>query len=45
MVLEDLTGKKFNYLTVIGFAYKFVHGNNVDYIWKCRCDCGNKEII
>lgn len=29
MVLEDLTGRRFNYLTVICFAYKIVHGNNV----------------
>lgn len=45
MVLEDLTGRRFNYLTVICFAYKIVHGNNVEYIWKCRCDCGNEVLV
>ena len=35
--MEDLTGKKFNRLTVLGFAGR--RGNN--YYWECQCDCGN----
>ena len=35
--MEDLTGKKFSRLTVLGFAGR--RGNN--YYWECQCDCGN----
>ena len=35
--MEDLTGKKFNRLTVLGFAGR--QGKN--YYWECQCDCGN----
>jgi hypothetical protein len=34
----DLTGQKFNYLTVIGRDGVTTKGQ---VIWKCRCDCGN----
>lgn len=34
---EDLTGKKFNKLTVISLLEK--RGKN--YIWNCQCECGN----
>ena len=36
--LTDLTGKKFNHLTVLGDSGKRCHGR---IVWKCRCDCGN----
>lgn len=39
---EDLTGKKFNRLTVIERAGKDKHGNS---LWLCKCDCGNEKII
>lgn len=35
---EDLTGKKFNRLTVLGLGEKNSSGQ---IQWKCRCDCGN----
>lgn len=37
---EDLTNKRFNFLTVISYMYT---KNNRTY-WKCRCICG-KEVI
>lgn len=36
---EDLTGRKFNRLTVLGFAG--VKKNRTGY-WTCRCDCGTE---
>lgn len=42
---EDLTGKKFNNLTVIKFAGYDHCGNRHWRKWLCRCDCGiEKEI-
>lgn len=39
----DLTGQRFNRLTVIKVAGKNKTGN---YLWLCKCDCGHeKEII
>jgi ribosomal protein S27E len=38
---RDLTGRKFNMLTVIEIAGKDKYGK---YLWKCKCDCGNKTI-
>lgn len=37
----DITGKKFNKLTVIGFYEKSKNGAR----WLCECDCGNKTIV
>ena len=37
----DISGKRFNKLTAIKFAYRV--GNN--YYWLFRCDCGNEKII
>ena len=34
---EDLTGLKFNRLTVIKWSRKRGHKN----LWQCKCDCGN----
>lgn len=42
--MEDLTGRKFNYLTVIEFSHRQPQGKCVQYYWKCRCICG-KEIL
>ena len=37
----DLTGKKFNRLTVIKFS-----GNRGKHrLWLCRCDCGKERIV
>lgn len=41
MRIEDLTGKKFNKLTVIE-----LYGKKKDrYYWKCKCDCGKETIV
>lgn len=37
----DITGKKFNKLTVIGFYEKSKNGAR----WLCKCDCGNQTIV
>lgn len=37
-VFKDLTGKKFNRLTVLGLGKRNSSGQ---IQWKCRCDCGN----
>lgn len=36
--MTDLSGKKFNRLTVLSFSHK---DKNNHYIWNCKCDCGN----
>ena len=38
----DLTGKRFGYLLVKEQAGKDKHGHT---LWKCDCDCGNKDYI
>ncbi|WP_242970306.1 helix-turn-helix domain-containing protein [Blautia sp. An249] len=40
--MEDLTGKRFHMLKVIGYA-----GNKtgIGSLWLCRCDCGNEKTI
>lgn len=35
---KDLTGKKFNRLTVLGLGER---NSNGQIQWKCKCDCGN----
>lgn len=43
---EDLTGRKFNMLTVIKQAETKVSKNgNRTVMWQCRCDCGNEKIL
>lgn len=37
----DLTGQKFNYLTVVEF-YPTEKGESR---WRCKCDCGNEAIV
>lgn len=36
--MEDLTGRKFNKLTVIKFLHSDKHYNSY---WLCKCECGN----
>lgn len=45
-VKEDLIGRKFERLTVIGRAEDYVSpsGKHVAR-WLCRCDCGNEKIV
>lgn len=38
----DLTGEKFNRLTVLEFSKK---GNRGRTYWKCICDCGNITVV
>lgn len=38
---KDLTGQKFNMLTVIKQSGKDKYGK---ILWKCKCDCGNETI-
>lgn len=39
--MKDLTGEKYNKLTIIKFAGK-INGQNT---WLCQCDCGNFKIL
>jgi hypothetical protein len=39
--LIDLTGKKFNHLTVI----RYYGRGKYKHLWECLCDCGNKKIV
>jgi len=41
--MKDITGQKFNRLTIIKYLYT---NHNYKPVWLCRCDCGNeKEIL
>jgi len=40
----DLTGKKFNHLTVLGYAGQMANGRK-NSVWNTRCDCGREKII
>lgn len=42
MAKKDITGLKFNKLTVIEYFGKSKHGA---HLWKCRCECGNEPEI
>lgn len=39
---EDLTGKRFGRLTVIGRSEKRMHQA---VLWECKCDCGNTTFL
>lgn len=39
---QDLTGMKFNRLSVIELSHKDKRGA---HYWKCRCDCGNLTVM
>lgn len=41
MAYNDLTGRRFGLLTVIGRAPNDKHGN---ILWQCRCECGGERI-
>ena len=43
--MKDLTGEKFNYLTVLGFSHKCKKSSMVDYFWTCRCECGKILVV
>lgn len=38
----DLTGKTFGRWTVISFAGKNKHGQN---LWLCKCECGTERVV
>lgn len=40
--MQDLTGQKFNKLTVINFSHFDKKKNSY---WLCKCDCGNEKIV
>ena len=40
-IFKDLTGQKFNYLTVVSYE----GSKNGKSMWKCICDCGNEVIV
>ncbi len=39
--MEDITGKVFGRLTVVGFSHRY----KSDYYWNCICECENTKII
>ena len=39
---EDLTGRRFNHLTVIS---RFHENSKTHARWLCRCDCGNETVV
>ena len=39
----DLTGQKFNKLTVLCKSNK--RDNSGSIYWKCKCDCGNETLV
>lgn len=44
--LIDLTGQKFNHLTVLERDLSYVpKGTDRQARWKCKCDCGNLTIV
>lgn len=40
-LFQDLTGMKFNHLTVLGYVGRIGANNQ----WNCLCDCGNQKIV
>lgn len=42
MRFVDLTGKRFNYLTVVAFERK---GKNYKSYWRAKCDCGKETVV
>lgn len=42
MVVQDITGKKFNLLTVLSHQGKNRIGQS---LWLCRCDCGTEKVV
>jgi len=45
-MLDNLTGKRFGYLTVIQRGDDFVTPSGSKSVgWLCRCDCGNTKLV
>jgi hypothetical protein len=45
-VPENLVGKVFGKLTVVGFAgYGKGNSNKKDRMWLCKCECGNEKTV
>lgn len=42
--MKDLTGQKFDLLTVVEFSHRESSNGRYRYYWKCKCECG-KEVI
>lgn len=42
---KDLTGQRFNKLTVIKYAGKKGNGKKKLCHWLCKCDCGNRVVV
>ena len=44
--LVDITGNKYNYLTVLGFDHiGYIPNGKTRSYWKCKCDCGNIIVL
>ncbi len=41
--LDDLTGRKYGYLTVLDLFRDSKH--NRDVVWRCECECGNEKFV
>lgn len=41
----DISGNKYNKLTVLEFDHKKKIGTKNRTFWKCKCDCGNIVIL
>lgn len=37
----DISGNKYNKLTVLEYSHTVKIGSKVRTYWKCQCDCGN----
>lgn len=44
-MIEDLSGKQFNFLTVIKYDHKEVQGANDNHFWLCKCVCGKEMLV
>jgi hypothetical protein len=44
--LEDLTGKRFGHLVVLGPTERKLVGSKRKQLWRCKCVCGKeKEVV
>ena len=41
----DITGNKYNMLTVLKYVHSEKIGTKHRTYWKCQCDCGNIKIL